>query len=468
MADPDLTGATGTAVELCERVLALLDGRGDGVASAEVGTSALTRFANGHIHQNTSEDRRGVRLTVAVDGRVARAATTRTDDEGLVALVDRALAAAALRPVDPDVAGFAPPAPVEPVEHWDESTAAATPDDRAGVVASFVAAGAAGPAGGPAVGEQAAGFCSTRAVAHALLCTTGQAATARSTVGQVDGIHRAADPTGEPPGEPADGCAQAISVRLSDIDGGAAGARAAGKARAGVDPVELPPGDYEVVLEPRAVAAALLFPVLLGFVGKAHAEGTSFVHLGERQWDASIDIWDDATDGRALGDPYDAEGTPKRRLDLVRGGVAVGLTHDRRSARLAGVEPTGHAVGSDALGGVGTDVFLAGGPQPPAALVGGVERGLLVSDLWYNRILDPKTQVVTGLTRNGLFLIEGGRVTRPVRNLRYTQSIVAGFGPGRVRGLGDDAQLVATEGGPTLHVPSVRLAAWSFTGNARG
>ena len=96
-----------------------------------------------------------------------------------------------------------------------------------------------------------------------------------------------------------------------------------------------------------------------------------------------------------------------------------------------------------------------------------MERGLLVTDFWYNRILDPKTQVVTGLTRNGLFLIEGGEVTQPVQNLRYTQSVVGALAPGHVLGLGNDAQLVGNEGG-IVHVPSLRLAAWAFTGNAQG
>jgi predicted Zn-dependent protease len=222
-----------------------------------------------------------------------------------------------------------------------------------------------------------------------------------------------------------------------------------------------------VVLEPRAVASALLFPALYGFNGKAHAEGTSFVHLGEPQWDAAIDVWDDATDPRAQGVPFDVEGTPARRVDMVRAGVSVGLAHDRRSARLAGVEPTGHSIGMEAFGGYPGHLFLGGGASAPADLVGAVERGLLVTDLWYNRILDPKTQVVTGLTRNGLFLIEGGQVVGPVQNLRYTQAVVAAFGPDRVRGLGDDAQLVGGEDG-IMHVPSVHLGAWSFTGNARG
>jgi predicted Zn-dependent protease len=254
---------------------------------------------------------------------------------------------------------------------------------------------------------------------------------------------------------------------LGDLDGRRVGQVAAAKARGGADPIELDPGSYEVVLEPRAVAAILLFPAWLGCNAKAHAEGTSFVHLGEAQMDERIDLWDDATDTRALGRPYDAEGTPKQRVDLVRAGVSVGLAHDRRTATLAGVEPTGHSIGNEAFGGYPTDLFLGGGDQAPEALIAGVERGLLVTDFWYNRILDPKTQVVTGLTRNGLFLIEHGEVTRPVQNLRYTQSVVGALAPGHVLGLGDDAELVSNEGG-IVHVPSLRLASWSFTGNAQG
>ena len=453
------------AAAACERVLDLLRRSGgaggvDGVVSATVGTSSLTRFANSRIHQNVTEDVRSVTLTVAVDGKVARAGTTRTDPDALGALVERALAAAALRPADPDFAGFAPQAEIPGVEHWDDATAGATPDQRAAVVAAFVAAGE-----GLGEMDEAAGFCSTEATTHVLASTTGQRASARTSSAQVDGIHRVTGPDGQV----ADGSAQLTSVRLADLDGAAAGTTAATKAVAGVEPIELPPGDYEVVLEPNAVAAALLFPVYYGLNGKAHAEGTSFVHLGEQQWDEAVDLWDDATDHRALGRPFDAEGTPKRRVSLVDAGVSVGLAHDRRSARLAGVEPTGHSVGMDAFGGIPTDLFLGQGTRPPHELVADVDRGLLVTDLWYNRALDPKTQVVTGLTRNGLFLIESGAIVGAVQNLRYTQSIVAAFGPGRVLGLANDGQLAGgAEGDQAMHVPTVRLAAWSFTGNARG
>jgi predicted Zn-dependent protease len=452
--DPAADPAAQAGFEVCDRVLSLVDGRAEALVTRGQGRSALTRFANSGIHQNMDGDDDQVRLRVVVEGRSAQASTTRTDRESLERLVEEALAAAALRPADPAFPGLAPPAPLVDVDHFDDATAAASPDDRADVVAAFVAAGA---------GLEAAGYCSTDSTVHVLCSTTGLRHASRSTQAQVDGIHRAVSAAGPP----TDGYGQITSSRLADLDGGRVGAVAAQKARAGADPISLDPGTYEVVLEPKAVAALLLFPAWLGFNGKAHADGTSFAHVGEQQFDERIDLWDDGTDPRSLGRSYDAEGTPKRRVDLVRAGVTVGLVHDRRSAALAGVEPTGSSIGSEAFGGYPGDLFLGAGDEPVEQLVAGVERGLLVTDFWYNRILDPKTQVVTGLTRNGLFLIEGGEVTRPVQNLRYTQSVVGALAPGHVLGLGDDAQLVSNEGG-IVHVPSLRLAAWAFTGNAQG
>jgi len=450
-ADPAARTGTATADEVLRRV----GDRAGALVTVGTGRSALTRFANSRIHQNVEADEQQVRLQVLLaDGRRAQATTTRIDPEGLERLVEGCLAAAALRPADPEHPGLAEPAALAEVDHWDDATATAAPAARAEVVAGFVAAGQ---------GLEAAGYCSTESTVHALATTSGIRAASRATMAQLDGIHRAAATDGPP----TDGYGQTTSVRLGDLDGSVVGEVAAAKARAGADPVELEPGTYEVVLEPRAVAALLLFPAWLGFNGKAHAEGTSFVHLGEQQMDERIDLWDDATDPRALGRAYDAEGTPKRRLDLVRAGVSVGLAHDRRSAQRAGVAPTGSSIGSEAFGGYPADLFLGAGDRTRDELVAGVERGLLVTDLWYNRILDPKTQVVTGLTRNGLFLVEGGEVTRPVQNLRYTQSVVAALGPGHVLGLGGDAELVANEGG-VVHVPSLHLASFAFTGGARG
>lgn len=452
--DPDQDPVSTSGFDTCDRVLELVGDRGEALVSRSRGRRALTRFANSRIHQNVDGEVEHVRLQVVVDGgRCAQATTTRSDPEGLSRLVEGAIAAARLLPADPGFPGLAAPAPLAEVDHFDAATASATPDDRAAVVADWVASGAQ---------LESAGYCSTSGEVHVMRSTAGLRCASRVSMAQVDAIHRA---VGE--GGLVDGFAQITSARVGEVDGRRAGEQAARKARDGRDPISLEPGSYEVVLEPRAVAAILLFPAWLGFNGKAHTEGMSFAHLGEVQFDSCIDLWDDATDPRSLGRAYDAEGTPKRRLDLVRGGVTVGLAHDRRSAAVAGVESTGSSVGSDAFGGYPGDLFLGEGSSSREELIAGVDRGLLVSDFWYNRILDPKTQVVTGLTRNGLFLIENGAVVAPVQNLRFTQSVVAGLGPNRVLGLGNDGELVSNEGG-VVHVPSMSLASWSFTGNAQG
>jgi predicted Zn-dependent protease len=453
--DPTSDEMARRGFEVCDRVLGLVGDRADALVTCGQGTNALTRFANSHIHQNMASDDDHVRLRVVVDGgRIAQASTTRLDDPGLERLVEGTIAAARLCPPDPEYPGLAEPGAVADVDHFDPATAAASPDARAEVVADFVGAG-------PDL--EAAGYCSTDADTHVLCSTTGIRYASRSTMAQVDAIHRAAAVDGPP----TDGYGQITSKRLRDLDGRRVGDIAAAKAIKGANPMELDPGTYEVVLEPKAVAAMLLFPAWLGFNGKAYAEGTSFAHLGEQQFDERIVLWDDGTDPRSLGRPYDAEGTPKQRLDLVRDGTTVGLAHDRRSARLAGVESSGSSIGQESFGGYPGDLFLDGGGESIDQLIAGVERGLLVTDFWYNRILDPKTQVVTGLTRNGLFLIEGGEVTVPVQNMRYTQSVVGALAPGHVLGLGNDARLVSNEGG-IAHVPTLRLAAWAFTGNAQG
>ncbi len=453
--DPTSDPIAQRGLETCDRVIELVGDRADALVSCGQGTSALTRFANSRIHQNMASDDDHIRLRVVVDGgRIAQASTTRSDTDSLERLVESTIAAARLCPPDPAYPGLAVPAPLAEVDHFDPATAAASPDARAEVVADFVGAG-------PDL--EAAGYCSTDATTHALVSTTGLRCTSRTTMAQVDGIHRAAAVDGPP----TDGYGQTTSMRLADLDGRRVGDVAAAKATRGSDPIDLAPGTYEVVLEAKAVAAILLFPAWLGFNAKPYAEGTSFVHLGEAQFDERIDLWDDGTDPRSLGRPYDAEGTPKRRVDLVRAGVTVGLAHDRRSAALAGTESTGSSIGQESFGGYPGDLFLGAGDESLEQLIGGVERGLLVTDFWYNRILDPKTQVVTGLTRNGLFLIEGGEVTQPVQNLRYTQSVVGALGPGHVLGIGNDAQLVSNEGG-IAHVPSLRLASWAFTGGAQG
>jgi predicted Zn-dependent protease len=268
-----------------------------------------------------------------------------------------------------------------------------------------------------------------------------------------------------------DGAGTRASVRLGDLSGAAVGTAAAAAARAAANPTDLEPGDYEVVLSPSCVADVLMFLAQHGFSGRRVAEGRSFAKIGERQFDPSIGIAEDATDALSPSLPFDVEGTPRRRTDLVVGGVTSAVLYDRRAAAAAGTASTGNATpGSAVWGPMVSDLRLAPGAGGSIEqLTAGMRRGLLIGDFWYTRILDPRTTVVTGLTRNGAWLVENGEIVRPVRNLRFTQSYVDALGPGAVLGVGSEPGATIDHHSGGLHaVPPLRLARWHFTGNAAG
>jgi len=443
------------AIDTAERALELVRVRAadaEAEVSVRQGTEALTRFATSFIHQNVASEVNHVLIRVALDGRNASTSIDGpADNEGLGRAIDNVLEAARVRPADPDWPGLAPRSDPPAVDHFDEATVTASADERARRVRAFVDA---------AGGLETAGFCSTTTVQLAFANSAGQRLTGRGTAAEIDGIART--PT-------ADGSSRRVSVRLTDLDGRAVGERAARKARTASDPTDLEPGRYQVVLEPDCVANILSFLLVAGFNGKAVEEGRSFARIGEAQFHRSISLRDDVTDPGTLGVPFDIEGTPKQPLDLVRDGVTRGLLHTRRTAKAAGVESTGHAVeGGSAWGALGANLVFAAGQKSTDELIAGVERGVLVTDFWYTRILDPRTQVVTGLTRNGVWLVESGRVVRPLTNMRFTQSFLEALGPDAVRAISTDRALVLAGWDSIYLVPSLHLASWNFTGGAKG
>jgi predicted Zn-dependent protease len=455
------------AADILERVRAEAGPGAEAEVTVQDVTLGLTRFANSFIHQNMLDSAATLRLRLHADGRTASGSTTRSDDAGLAALVVRTVAAARLCPPDPQWPGLALPAPVPAAVAVDQATAFAEPADRAARVRAFVEA---------AGGLETAGYCSTARSELTFANSAGQMAQAVMAEAAMDAIARRAG---------ADGVARLASPRLGDLDGTVLGARAAAKARAGADPVELPPGRYEVVLEPTATLDVLRQMTAVGFNGKVFNERRSFVELGAAQLDPAITLVDDPA-GPTAALPFDVEGTPRRRIAFVEAGVCRAVAHDRRSAAEAGTTSTGHAVpGGASTGAVPPNVELrpAGhpdgrtplaaevdGPAADAAvgeLVAGVRRGLLVTDYWYTRVLDPRTLVVTGLTRNGVWLIENGEIGPAVQNLRFTQSYPQALGAGAVLGVGRHATALPYGRG-CVSAPALRLATWNFTGNPSG
>ena len=442
-------------------------------AEADRHELALTRFANSVIHQNVAEDGTTVSLTVHHEGRTASGSASVVDDAALGELVDRVVASTGVAPRDPGWPGLAPQADPAATSGVDLATAGATPTDRAEVVRAFVDG---------AGGLETAGYCRTNHWTGAFASSSGQQVTGEAVECGLAGVARVLRAGGG-----ADGVARHMPLSLADLDGAALGARAAAKARAWAEPVELPAGRYEVVLEPDAVSDLLGNFSFAAFNGKAVTQRRSFVRVGADQFDPAISIYDDPV---ALGLGYDSDGTPRRRLDLVGSGRTLAVTHDRRSAAEegGGAASTGHRgenrfgagpsarhlgiLPSGDLDGRADEVEGPAADSSVAELVAGVERGLLVSDFWYTRILDPRSLSITGLTRNGVWLVEDGRITAPVKNFRFTQSYEQALAPGNVRAVGRTATAIPGDTysatSPRLSCPALHLASWNFTGGASG
>ncbi len=466
------------AVPLADRALEIAGdvvrsaGAGAGAAEiavvTEVGESSLTRFAGSAIHQNVTEVVFDVRLTISVGGRTASVSGSGDDPALLRRLAESALAAARVQRADPYWPGLTAPHTAEPMEHVDAATASASPSVRAELVRAFLDA-AADAAGGPL---DCAGFCSSRGTTTAYANSAGQRLADSVTSAALDGVARAAFVGGRA-GEGsaaglADGSGRANAIALTDLDGTAVGRLAGRTARAASqDPVDVDPGSWPVVLRPSAVADVLAFLAVYGLTSRGVREGRSFVRVGEPQLDPEITVVCDPLDPRMPALPFDPEGTARRTFELVREGVPTELAADRRDGLHDGTASNGCAYAEGGGGGIAPAVALHPGVLADDELLGGLGRALLVHDFWYTRVLDPRPLTVTGLTRNGLFLVEDGVVRRAARNVRFTQSYAEALAPGNVLGLGGTVELLGDTSQSFL-APSLALRSWNVTGNAQG
>lgn len=205
------------------------------------------------------------------------------------------------------------------------------------------------------------------------------------------------------------------------------GQRAVAKVNASRAPRTLPPGSYPVILEPAAVGLILGYLGWYTFNGKAVHEGRSYLagKLGQPIIDPRLSVWDDAMDPRTIGVTFDFEGVPKRKTMLIDQGVARAAVYDRRTAKLAGTTSTGHALPQpNAFGAVPANLFLSPGTATVDEMLASTERGVLVTRFHYVRVVDPVRTIITGMTRDGTFLIEGGRIVAGIKNVRFNQSMI--------------------------------------------
>ena len=411
------------------------------------------------MHQPTLISDETLTLRVVRDGKVGCASTNRTDDEGVQEAARRAAEAADSARPDPDYAGLQPPSEVPEVEGFDEATAALTPEEQA------AAAGAAIEA---APGYGLYGYFTSGVTEIAVSSSTGHAVAQTMTDASVLAIAAS---------DQESGYAEATSWRAGQLDPAAVAQEAAEKAARTKDAVEIEAGTHAAVLEPYA------FSELLWYFGFSSLGALSFLEersylsgrLGQQLFHESFTLADDGLDPRGLPKAFDFEGTPKQRVVLVEDGVAKDVVWDRRTAKRAGGRvSTGHALAPPAqgFGPIPFNLSVEGGNANREELVERVENGIYVTRLHYLGVVDPREGIITGMTRDGTFRIEGGKVTKPVVNLRFTTSF-----PKLVEallGLGNDVELVNRndfydERYPfgTL-VPTVATGAFTIVGTGSG
>ena len=438
--------------ERCEKILrdslALLKRADEAEVTVFTTESGLTRFATNYIHQNVVEHTARVQVRVVLGKRIGHATTNRLDAEGLKQMADHAFEIARHSAETSDFGGLPEPQPVQIIDVFRPSTERYSPRRRAEAVASVIAQA-------KARGLIASGAFETGLREFGIANSKGIFLYNPVTVADFNTVIMSDDSSGY---------ANQSAIDVHDLDVEALGREAIDKADRSRNPIDLEPGEYPVVLEEYALATLVGFLGYLGFNGQAFREGRSFLveKMNQQVVHPSVQIWDDGLDQTGLAQAFDFEGVPKQRVDLIVDGVAKSAVWDTQNARLAKVPCTGHGLPApNGYGAIPLHVFMAGGTEAKADLMKGIKRGLWVTRFHYVNPLHPKTTLLTGMTRDGTFLIEDGKLTRGVKNLRFTNSILGALSG--IEALSRERRTFIDQWGSTS-VPAARLSLFSFSG----
>ena len=438
------------AQNLCQKVLSRC-----GSDPAEVLFSthdgALTRFANNTIHQNVSERNATLSLRCFIDKRAGMATTNRLDDAALDELVRRARTNAQASRADSNDPGLPGPAAYSPAKSFDQPTAETTPRARAQAVGAVCRLAAE-------KGLNASGAFTTGAGEVAIANSQDLSAYHAATYADFQTVVMSEDSAGH---------AHASSWRLAEIPVEALGREAILKAERGRKPRSIEPGEYSVVFDPYVTDDLVTMLDFHGMSAQAVLEGRSWMNdrIGVKAMSSLVSIWDDGLDPQGMPLPFDYEGLPKQRVDIVQQGRVESPVYDRATALKAGKTSTGHArpPAQRSMGPFATNLFMAPGEASLEEMIRSTERGLYITRFWYTRLVHPRKCVVTGMTRDGVFVIEKGEVAYPVKNLRFTQSYVNALAD--VEAVGRETRLLMEDpGGLVTRVPALKISRFRFTG----
>ncbi|HEY1464163.1 MAG TPA: TldD/PmbA family protein [Terriglobales bacterium] len=426
------------------------------------GKTALTRFANNVIHQNVAEENYGVSVRTVFNGRTARASTNKLDDESLKRVVEASENLAKVQHPDSELlpvndgAGQQVPSSL-PNRHFAQ-TAALTPQDRAEGVKKIVGV-----------------------AAKHKLTTAGIFSSADSVEGTFNsrGLNRWHTQTSSEISitmlaDKSSGWQKANSPNVAVLDPQDLAEIAAEKAVKSADPQELPAGKYTVILEPAAVLDMAGF-MFWDFAGLAILDQRSFLtnRVGTKLFGDNINIWDDSTHPLQSGSPYDGEGVSRQRMQLVENGVVKRLVYARATAakmkssehkdQVGPIEPTGHGfLLPNEVGEAPMNIVFGAPTQPKTVdeMIASTERGILVTRLWYIREVDPYEKILTGMTRDGTFYVENGKVKYGILNFRFNESLLHMFS--NVEEMGVPVRASGEESFDMV-VPTMKVKEFNFT-----
>jgi predicted Zn-dependent protease len=415
-------------------------------ANLQSGASGNTRFAVNQISTSGDVSNASLAVTSAFGLRVASATSNKFDDASLRRVVETSERLARLTPENPEYMGELGPQEYPTVEAYFEATAALDAETRARSVREITTRA-------QAAGLVSTGYLPYVAGSQAVATTRGLFAYGSSTRAALTTTVRTPDGTGS-------GWAGTGVSDWREVDPAALGETAIEKARLSRDPVEVEPGPWTVILEPTAVAN-LVQRLAFSLNARAADEGRSFFsrpgggnRMGERVVDERVTLRSDPTDPNLAGVPFGGDGLPNRPMTWIEDGVVRNLVYDRFWADRQGREPTGFPTG----------FAMSGGTATLEDMIASTERGLLVTRFWYIRSVDPRTILFTGLTRDGTFLVENGRIVHAVKNLRWNESPIALLN--NVEMLGPSVPVGASESGDVgwpMMMPAIKARDFTFT-----
>lgn len=413
----------------------------------------LTRYANNYIHQNIDTNNANISIRVALGKKIGIAGCNSLEADVLKQCLEDAKAIALMQNENPDYPGMTTPGEYQEISTFNDATASFGPKNRAEALTGVFAMT-------KDAGQIMAGAFSNGTSEVCIVNSNGVRAYSPFTHATCNMVAMTDDSSGY---------AYEISRDISELDLLTMTETAITKAKASVKPVSVDAGKYDVILEPSAVGELLEWLSYIGMGSKSFNEGMSFLtgKIGDKIMGDNVTIYDDSIDPDGMACPFDFEGAPKKRLDIIDKGVGKAVAYDLLWAKKQGVEPTGHSLpsGGGGQGGIPLNLIFSPGGATSDEMIKAVDKGLLVTRFHYvNGFINPPEAVLTGMTRDGTFLIENGEVTSGIKNLRFTESLVKAFS--NIAMLSKDLKTIGAWWGDltAMRVPTLLIRDFTFSG----